>query len=132
MRRLGAVAQALVPLTRSSTPRRRRVVIAVAVVMLVALAANLATGLGLGGDTVLVVVSKWGQNVVLIAAVALCGLRAARPGADRVAWMVLTAALAMWTAGNLYWTVFLYDLEDPPFPSPADVGRERDRVRAQY
>src|SRR4051812_3145737 len=109
---LGAIAQALVPLTRSSTPRRRRVVIAVALVMLVALAANLATGLGLGGDGLLVVVSKWGQNVVLVAAVALCGLRAARPGADRVAWMLLTAALAAWTAGNLYWTAFLYDLDE--------------------
>jgi diguanylate cyclase (GGDEF)-like protein len=116
------MAHALVPLTRSSTPRRRRVVILVAVVMLLALAANLATGLGLGGDAVLTVVSKWGQNVVLVAAVALCGLRAARPGADRVAWMVLTAALAVWTAGNLYWTAFLYDLEEPPFPSPADAG----------
>jgi diguanylate cyclase (GGDEF)-like protein len=118
----GAIAQAIVPLTRSSTPRQRRVVISVAVVMLLALAANLATGLGLGGESALPVVSKWGQNVVLVAAVALCWLRAARPGADRVAWMVLTAALFAWTAGNLYWTAFLYDLDEPPFPSPADAG----------
>jgi diguanylate cyclase len=122
MRRLAMVLQALVPLTYSSSLRRRRVVLIVMVVMLVALAANLATGVGLGGDRVLVVVSKWGQNVVLVAAVALCGLRAARPAADRAAWTVLTAALAAWTAGNLYWTAFLYDLEEPPFPSPADAG----------
>ena len=122
VRRLEVFLQALVPLTRSSSPRRRRVVMVVTVVMLVGLLANLATGLGLGGDRLLVVVSKWGQNVVLVAAVALCGLRAARPAADRAAWVVLTAALAAWTAGNLYWTVFLYDLDEPPFPSPADAG----------
>jgi hypothetical protein len=50
MRRLGVFLQALVPLTRSSSPRRRRVVMVVTVVLLVALVANLATGLGLGGD----------------------------------------------------------------------------------
>ena len=80
----GAIAQALVPLTRSSTPRQRRVVIAVAVVMLLALAANLATGLGLGGESALPVVSKWGQNVVLVAAVALCG--SARRAPAQTGW----------------------------------------------
>ncbi|HYM58844.1 MAG TPA: EAL domain-containing protein [Solirubrobacteraceae bacterium] len=121
-KRLGAIPWALVPLARSSSPRRRRMVMVAAVVMLVALVANLATGLGLGGDGMLVVVSKWGQNVVLVAAVALCGLRASLPGADRAAWTALTAALAAWTVGNLYWTAVLYDLEAPPFPSPADAG----------
>ena len=122
MRQLGAVAHALVPLTRSTRPRERLLVTAVAVLMLVALAANLATGLGLGGQDMLLVVSKWGQNVVLVGAVALCGLRARRRGPDRAAWAALTAALAAWTAGNLYWTAILYELEEPPFPSPADAG----------
>lgn len=35
---------------------------------------------------------------------------------------MLTAALVAWTAGNLYWTAFLYDLDEPPFASPADAG----------
>ena len=110
------------PLTRLSSRRQRQVVMAVTVVMLVALVANLATGLGLGSDGVVVVVSKWGQNLVLVAVIALCGLRAVRPAADRAAWVMLTAALLAWTAGNLYWTALLYDLEEPPFPSPADAG----------
>jgi two-component system, cell cycle response regulator len=27
-----------------------------------------------------------------------------------------------WALGNVYYTVFLYDVEEPPIPSPADVG----------
>ena len=67
------------------------------VVMLVALVANLATGVGLGGDRVLVVVSKWGQQVVMGAAVALSGCARRAPAADRAAWLVLTAG---WRPGR--------------------------------
>ena len=34
----------------------------------------------------------------------------------------LLAAITLWTVGNLWWGFVLYDMVDPPFPSPADAG----------
>jgi diguanylate cyclase (GGDEF)-like protein len=52
----------------------------------------------------------------------VAGLRAARHGAERGGWIALTVAIACWSIGNLYWNLVLYSAEEPPFPSPADVG----------
>jgi diguanylate cyclase len=42
-----------------------------------------------------------------------------RPG--RGPWLVLGVGMACWTAGMVYWGLFLRDLETPPFPSLADA-----------
>jgi diguanylate cyclase (GGDEF)-like protein len=41
---------------------------------------------------------------------------------ERRAWLAIGAGMALWTAGDLYWTLILYDLEEITIPSPADFG----------
>ena len=43
-----------------------------------------------------------------------------RPG-ERVAWTVTGIALALYAAGNLYWSLVLSDLTEAPYPSFADA-----------
>jgi len=59
---------------------------------------------------------------ILLAAVALCALRALMAEEHRLAWALLAVGVACWTAGDLYWMMALDDLGEPPFPSLADVG----------
>ncbi len=48
-------------------------------------------------------------------------VRALRAGRDRRAWLLLAAALTVFEAGGLYWTVAVRPLDPQPFPSFADV-----------
>ena len=41
---------------------------------------------------------------------------------ERSAWLAIGIGMVLWTAGDLYWTLVLYDLEEIPIPSPADWG----------
>jgi diguanylate cyclase (GGDEF)-like protein len=110
----------LLPLAAQVGTGRRRAAAWAAVVILLALAVNVAsTVLGLGSEAI---ANEWGQQVVLGAAVALCGLRWFAGGADRGAWVALTVGLASWWLGNAYWNIALYHDPSPPFPSLADVG----------
>src|SRR3954452_23322294 len=36
--------------------------------------------------------------------------------------MLIGIGVLAWALGNVYYTAVLYDMEDPPIPSPADVG----------
>jgi two-component system cell cycle response regulator len=66
----------------------------------------------------------WVENVVyngvLLGAAALCALCSILRRTERVAWALMALALALWAAGELYWTFALADLEEAPFPSIAD------------
>ena len=54
---------------------------------------------------------------------AVCAVRAWRSsGHERAAWLALTIGLFAYFAGDVYYTVALSGLDDPPFPSPADAG----------
>jgi two-component system cell cycle response regulator len=61
-------------------------------------------------------------NGALIGATGICLVRAAVVPGERAVWALVGAALALWTAGNVYWTVALADLDEAPFPSLADAG----------
>src|SRR3712207_3885091 len=37
---------------------------------------------------------------------------------ERTAWLAIGLGMTLWTAGDLYWTLVLYDLEEIPIPSP--------------
>ena len=50
-----------------------------------------------------------------------CCARAA-PGASARAWLAIGAGVLCWAASEVYWTLFLTDNPNPPYPSPADVG----------
>lgn len=113
----------LLPQLAGLTPRARRVLGSVALFTLATLALNLAhTGLGLGGEDLDVALNAWLQNVVLAGACVLASARAAQPGPDRAAGVMLAVGIGCWTLGNLYWNLVLYSAESPPFPSPADAG----------
>ena len=116
----------LLPFAEEVGPRRRRAAAAATAVLLLSLAVHLAyTGLGLGAGSQLVdtIVDRWGRQVVMGAAVALCALRVRREDPDRATWLALTVALGCWTLGNTYWNAVLYTVEEPGIPSPADAGR---------
>jgi diguanylate cyclase (GGDEF)-like protein len=50
----------------------------------------------------------------------LCFMRARRATAYRSSWRILALGLALYGFGNIYWTIFIRPLADPPFPSVAD------------
>ena len=62
---------------------------------------------------------SWVYNGLLIAAAAACLARGLLVQAERRAWLLLGAALSLWTLGDLYYFFFL-DPVDPPIPSLAD------------
>ncbi len=59
-------------------------------------------------------------NAASFASCLLALLRSRRPGPDRRAWLLLTAALVVYETGNLYWLVMIRPLTPQPFPSVAD------------
>ncbi len=68
----------------------------------------------LGGD--------YDHNVIEVAAGLLCIAGALRTKRERGPWLLVGVGVLAWALGNLYHTVVLYDLEDPPIPSLADAG----------
>ncbi len=106
----------------AAVSRRWRAVVAAAVgLMFALLAANIAhTLFGLGGGALEKPLNAWGQNVVLACACAVVAARVLTAGPPGC--RPLLAAIAVWTLGNIWWGVVLYDLEAAPFPSPADAG----------
>ncbi len=77
---------------------------------------------GLGAGAVDVLVEDWVYNAALVLAPAVCLLKSCQPGPDRRVWLAFGLGLAFWTAGDIYYTVALSDLEHPPYPSLADLG----------
>lgn len=73
---------------------------------------------GLGLQTVF---RTWVFSGVLIAAAAICLARAALVTHDRVPWAILGSGMALWALATVYWSVFLKDLAEPPYPSIADA-----------
>ena len=76
---------------------------------------------GLGNVALEQFTLKWLYNGVIIAAGLVCVARAFALDAERAAWALLGLAFVLWGAGNVYWTFWLLELEEPPFPSLADV-----------
>jgi two-component system, cell cycle response regulator len=63
----------------------------------------------------------WIYDALILTAAALCIVRAATITAERWAWIVLGLALVAWTAGDVYYSLFLFDLDEPPLPSLSDA-----------
>jgi two-component system cell cycle response regulator len=64
----------------------------------------------------------WMYNIVLVGSALVCVARAATVRDERVAWALIGVGLITWSAADLYFTAALEQLEEPPFPSLADVG----------
>jgi two-component system cell cycle response regulator len=54
-------------------------------------------------------------------AVGVCAARALRRQQDRTAWLLISAGLLTWTAGDFVWTIWLDNVAQPPYPSVADA-----------
>jgi diguanylate cyclase (GGDEF)-like protein len=77
--------------------------------------------LGLGGDGLDDVVKLWLYHAALLACAGLCLARGLLVRPERAAWLLLGTAIALWTAGNVYFVVVLYGLDPVPLPSPSDA-----------
>ncbi len=76
---------------------------------------------GLGGPSLDSLTSNWVYMAVEFAAIAVCAARVAQRREQRLAWALMTFALACWSVGDLLWAVWLDNLASPPFPSAADL-----------
>ncbi len=113
---------AWLPLARTELdPRRARVVRATALTLVCVWAVYflyvvIRPGLGAEGFFKTYVFSA----LPLIAA-ALCLLRASSAREERLAWALLAAGMVVWSAGSIYWSAALKELDAPPYPSIADA-----------
>jgi two-component system cell cycle response regulator len=89
-------------------------------VLFVAFALRAATGFG--GGTAESIFENWVYDALLLGAAGGCLLRAALFRRERLAWALLGLALAVWTAGEIYYEVVLSGQGSIPVPSPADAG----------
>jgi hypothetical protein len=76
-------------------------------VALVAVVAGLAVhGLvGLGGESIHTALDEWLSCGAEWGAALLCGIGAWRSERNRVAWMLVTAAIVMWALGDTIWSI---------------------------
>ena len=62
----------------------------------------------------------WVYNGLLIASSCACLARGVFVRAERLPWLLLGTAMLLWTAGDLYYLVFLSGLDELPIPSISD------------
>ena len=60
-------------------------------------------------------------NTLIAASAGFCIWRGMAARAERAAWLLLGAGLASWFAGELYFTLHLSHVADPPYPSLSDA-----------
>jgi two-component system cell cycle response regulator len=101
------------------TPRIVRPVFALLVLGLAVHAAHALGGPGVG--PVDHVIATWVYTAVMWVASAMCLFAAATRRRERGAWTLIGVGLLLWSAGDLWWTLWLTDLENPPYPSVADA-----------
>jgi diguanylate cyclase (GGDEF)-like protein/putative nucleotidyltransferase with HDIG domain len=104
----------------SRVPRLAKVLLAAMAVSFLAVVAQDAFGVVPG-----IWPAAWQKayNATEFFGAALCALRAWRStGPERAAWAAFAIGLFAFFAGDIYYTVVLSGLDEPPFPSPADAG----------
>ena len=99
-----------------------RAVLAVQVVLLAGLAvlaAHTLFGLSAGSNPLF---DHWLYDGLMLGAAVLCLARVVVLREERTAWALIGTGLLLWALGDIYWTFVLAGLDQPPFPSLADVG----------
>ena len=76
---------------------------------------------GLGGPALDRFFEDWLLNGLILATSAACLLRGLCVRTERLAWLMLGAAMLSWSGGFIYWTLFIVRNPSPPYPSPADA-----------
>ena len=77
-------------------------------------------GLGFGGDGSDSFFQDWVYNALVFSAALSCLVRGIVSRSERARWVCLGAGLLCLFAGELYYTLHLSKLADPPYPSLAD------------
>ena len=80
------------------------------------------TGFGVGRGTLDDFTSDWVFNVTLFVGVLALVVHVTRKEANRLVPLLLGAAVTVWVAANVYWTIAFKHVEEAPYPSLADVG----------
>ena len=65
---------------------------------------------------------NWFYDCLILVAAILCASRAAFNTQNRAGWLALGMGIASWAAGDTYYTHWIGDDPNEPFPSLADVG----------
>ena len=66
-------------------------------------------------------IEEWVYDFITLCAALATLCRAATRREERLAWALLGFGLLGWALGDLYWTVLLRDVAEPPFPSGSDA-----------
>ncbi len=64
---------------------------------------------------------KWLYSLIEFGGAAMLFARAISDPRQRWAWAAIATGMLLWSIGDLLWTVWLDNLEQPPFPSIADA-----------
>jgi two-component system, cell cycle response regulator len=77
--------------------------------------------LGLNAGPLRGFLEKWSYNVVLLGAALICTGRGLVGDSRRRVWFLLGGSMLLWSLGNVYYSVALWDKEIIPVPSWSDV-----------
>ncbi len=105
-------------MTRSRSRLTAYALLGAAVFMLAGYAAH--AQFTLGGHGLDGFFQKWVNDAVVLVCSAVCLLRAWSQRGERVAWLMLSLAMASWALGNVYYSVDLINRNPLPIPSVAD------------
>lgn len=77
--------------------------------------------LGIGGAAIDRLAGGHIYDVVIVSAGLACLLRARAVPRERGAWLLIGISILCWGCGEIYWTQYILDDPEPPYPSPADA-----------
>ncbi len=66
-------------------------------------------------------VASWAYTLVEFAGALVCLAAVVRHRRERAAWTLIGVGLLLWAAGDLVWTLWLNNLDEPPYPNLADA-----------
>jgi diguanylate cyclase (GGDEF)-like protein len=72
-------------------------------------------------ETLATIFDNWVYYGLLLGAAGACLARGVFGDGEQRAWLALGVAVLFWTAGDLYWVLFLRDDASMPFPSVSDA-----------
>src|SRR5580765_947612 len=74
-----------------------------------------------GGDALDPLFQKWVNDAVPARCALIVLARVWRVRAERTAWLLIAIGIAVWTVGNLYYSLYLIDVVPLPIPTAADA-----------
>lgn len=117
-------ATALGGLVRSPALRRgeARALTCAFVLLLVLLVVTAVNAiLGVGGQAADDFVRNWLSSAIYVVVAAIVGFRVVHVSAKRRPWAVFALGLSLYGLGNVLWSFWIGDLQNPPFPSVCDA-----------